>query len=194
MHHALAAERHQLRLGVAPCAQPGRPRLHAAKIEQLRARLDDTAVRVADDHRRNLTRGHGDHRLVEQRQAWPRLAEVDERTPLADPGQRDQIGVTEPCAKLSGGRELVLRAGRVSAEDRLKRIRIAAISLLDTVRAALEEPADAGDPTAALWHVAGVQQPEGQPERTPDRPLRFVSPLVDVERASPGLIARGIGA
>jgi len=63
---------------------------------------------------------------------------------------------------------------------------------IDTVRAALEEPADAGDPTAALWHVAGVQQPESQPERTPDRPLRIVGPLVDVERASPGLIARGV--
>jgi DNA-binding transcriptional regulator YbjK len=121
VHHALPAERHQLRLGVAPRAQPGRPRLHAAKIEQLRARLDDTAVRVADNHRRNLARGHGDHGFIGQRHVWPRLAEVDERTPLTDPGQRDQIGVTEPRAKFGGG-ELVLRAGRVSAEDRLKRI------------------------------------------------------------------------
>ena len=66
MHQAVAAERDEIRLRIAPPAQRGGPLLRTADVEDELARFDHAAVDRSSDHLADLVGHHRGHRLVEQ--------------------------------------------------------------------------------------------------------------------------------
>ena len=170
MNEALAAVENQVGLGLAPVAQCRRPLMHPSQIEQLLARLDDSAVHVADRDRRYLPSGDRDHGLVEQAHPLGDLAHVDQAPAHTHPGQRHQLGVIEAIADLACLGERGMRSSSVTFEDGSKRNRVAQVSLLHAVKAGvIKEPLPTVDPPATMGKVTPVQQTERQPERTTSR-------------------------
>ena len=117
VQEALAAERDDVRVGVAPARERRGPLLRPAHIEDAPALLDRRAVDDADDDRRHLALGHGDHRLVDERQSLVEPAELDERTAPAEQAHRGEIGVVEPRRDLREGAEPLQPTGRIARLD-----------------------------------------------------------------------------
>src|SRR6266511_5039127 len=77
---ATAGERDHLRLRLAPTRQRVRPLVRTPRLERLLAACDHAAVDDARQERLHVAARYGDHRLVEQPQAF-----LDAR--LSDPDQ-----------------------------------------------------------------------------------------------------------
>ncbi len=181
MHQALTAERHQIRLGIAPAGQRRGPLLRPAQIEDLLTRRDHPAVGDPGNHRGHLAGGDRHHDLVEQCDTLGRRCQPDQRLTPAKPGQRLQVRVTETPADLGGPAEGGARGRGIAARHTLQRGRQKQIPLLDTVQiAVVKQPPGPGEPAAAASQLTPVQKREAQPERAPGRPRRItkVQPFV----------------
>ena len=190
MHQAVAAERDEIRLRVAPVRQRRRPLLRPTQIEDLLARLDHAAVDGPGDDLGHLVGHHRDHDLVEQGHSLDSLSLPDQRPALNVAGERHQIDVTEPIADL--GRLAGDRVGaRPVARDRvLKRDRHQQMPSLRAVALAIvEQPACPREPAAAASELAAVHQDEDHPAGTACGPL-LVTPAQElVMRTLPHLDA-----
>ncbi len=98
MDQALAAVQHELGLCITPAAECSRPLVRPTNVEQLLARLDHGAVRVADRDRRDLSRSHAHHRLVEQGDALFDLAHVDQAPTLPDASEGGELRFAKELA------------------------------------------------------------------------------------------------
>ena len=139
---------HQRTNDVGPRSAPG-------DVEELGARVDDRAVRIAGRDRRQLAGFDRDHRLVEQRHAVGDLAEVDQHATLADAREGDELAVREARTDLAGLDELAVRAGNVAGlEEPHHREPVLEVALLDAVDVRIvEEACAAVDPAAAAAEV-----------------------------------------
>jgi hypothetical protein len=135
VQQTLAAVGNEVGLCGAPVAQGGRPRLRAAQVEALLARLDDAAVDVAGDDGGDGAARHRDHDLVEQRHALGAATQADQRPALAVARQRHEVGVGEALADGVGPAERGVRVGGVSREDRHHPADEEQVALLDAVAA-----------------------------------------------------------
>jgi hypothetical protein len=188
VHQALAAERHQVRVGRAPVAQRRRPLLRPADVEGLLARRDHAAVGDPGDDRRHLTGSDGDHDLVEQRHALRGLAQPGQGLTPAEPGQRRQVLVAEALADLGGLAERGVGGGSVASGEAADRDRQEQVPVLGTVElSVVEQPLGSGQPTTAAGELAPVQQREAQPERGPGAPRHIAQAQPLVRRARPHL-------
>ena len=95
MHEALAPERHEIGVRVAPRAQRRRPLVGSVQVEGLLAHEDHCAIDATGDERRDLFRRHEDHRFVQQRQPLRVAPDDDERAALPQPAERHEVGLTE---------------------------------------------------------------------------------------------------
>ena len=160
MDEAAAGERDEVLLLLAPARERDRPLLRAAQLVDLLAALDDGAVDEAGRDRRQLAGRHGDHRLVEQREAGLDVAAADAHDALLVHRDREQVGVSEALPGLRGRGELAL----VAALERCQQRQVAA---LDAVSVA-QQPLRAGEPAARLGGVAAQRQEQPDPERAAD--------------------------
>ena len=117
VQQAVAPVQDKAALGVAPPRERVGPLLAAANVEQLVAGVDHRAVRVSDCHRRDFAGLDRHHGLVEQRQAFGDLAEVDQAPALAHPREREQLPVAEPLADLGGPPERGVRRRDVAVGE-----------------------------------------------------------------------------
>ena len=172
MDQAVAAERDQVRLRVAPVGQCRRPLLRPAQIEDLLACLDHAAVDRAGDDLGHLVGHDGDHDLVEQRHARGRVPLRDQRAALDVAGERHQVDVTEPQADLDGPAGDRVGVRPVSLERALEGHRDEQVPLLRAVVPDLvDQPPCAREPAAGAGELAAVQQDEDQPARAAGGPL-----------------------
>ena len=98
MQQALAAVRHQVRLGRAPVAQRRRPLLRPPQVEDLLAGVDHAAVGDPGHDGRDVAGRDGDHDLVQQRHAPSDLSQPDQRPAMALAGKGHQIMLAETLA------------------------------------------------------------------------------------------------
>ncbi len=192
---ALTSERDQLGLRVTPVAERRRPFRRPAKVEDLLAGLDDGAVDDPDDDRGQLARVDGGHRLVQQ--AGPVLdrARPDQGLASAEPGESDQVGVTEALtdrAGLSEGGVCGLGVALAEGPERGGQQEKAPFHAVATL--VLEQSASPGDPTAAAGPLARHEELEAQPERAAGGALRLTPVVVLVVRAPPDLRAFAIAS
>ena len=93
MDEAAAREGDEIRLPRCPRGQRSRPLPRATYLEHRLAGEDDAAVDETFDERRHLSRGHRDHRLVEQHEAFLHAARLHQHLALAMKCQSEQIRV-----------------------------------------------------------------------------------------------------
>lgn len=171
VNKALAAKRHQIRLLIAPLAQRRRPFVRPAQVEHLLAGHDDCAVDLPRDERRDLLCDHRDHRLVEQGQSLGGSAHADQRHALTQPPQRHQIRIAETGTQLGGPTECGVCAPGIARVHAPRRHRDQQVSPLHAVQlVVVQQPLCPGEPAAGAGHLLSVDQPEDQPERSPDSP------------------------
>ena len=181
---------HHVRLAGTPAGQRDGPLLRPTPVEDLLAARDDTAVDVPGGDRRDLARGHGHHRLVEERDPFGQSAQADQGPALPMAGQRDQVGLTEAPADRGGLPEAGVRRRDIALGDAADGFGQQQVPRLDAVASALiEQAASAGKPAARAGRLSPLQEPEGQPERAARGTLRLVAGGELAVRASPDLVA-----
>src|SRR5215204_4858447 len=130
---AASAVRDAVRLALAPVLERRRPLLRSAQIEDLRARIDHAAVDIADVQREYLSGSDGDHHLVEQRQPFGHLAQLDQRASLPMASERDEVRIAEAPTDRERLREQLVSAGSLAAARRADGIREEQIAAHHTV-------------------------------------------------------------
>jgi hypothetical protein len=164
VHQALPSERHQIRLPGAPVAQRRRPLRRSPEVEDPVARQDLRAVDDPGNDRRHLTGRDRHHGLVEQPHTVPAPVQLDQGLAHAEPGERQQVRVSEAVTDLGGHAAGGIRVGGVGRHGP-ERNQEQQIPLLDAVQPlVIEQPPGSGQPAAALGLLAPEQQEEGQPE------------------------------
>ena len=119
MHEALAAERDEIRLFLAPAAQCSRPLTGAFRVECLAARTDHRAVGDAGDDRVYLALDDREHHVFELRNALGDAAQSDQALSDADSRHRRGAGLAAPARDLRGLSEpVVRRVGRSRLQER----------------------------------------------------------------------------
>jgi hypothetical protein len=179
MHQAVAAERDEIRLRIAPPAQRGGPLLRPADVEDQLARFDHAAVDRSGDHLAYLIGHHRGHSFVEQPHPVDRPALGDERPPLNVARERDQIAVPEPPAQLRGLARDRLGASPVAlqrAQQRGGHEQEAALRAIPVL--VLEQAQAARDPATGGCRLAAVDEDEDDPPGARHRP----SPLAAAQQ------------
>ncbi len=158
----------------APLRECAGPLLGAPQGVDVVAALDHAAVDDPGDHRRQLVRRHGDHRLVEQRQALVDPSPLDQRGALGVEREREQVGVAETLADRRGLGAAVVR-GLVFARDLVAHgdgdQQVAALRAVGL--GSLEQPPRAAEPTRGPRRLASQRQVEREPEGAADRAQRL---------------------
>ena len=98
MDEAAAGEGDELGLLLRPPRQRQRPLARPTDLEDLLAGEDDAAVDDADDERRELSRRHGDHRLVEERESLANAARPHQHVALGVHASANEIAIAEALA------------------------------------------------------------------------------------------------
>jgi hypothetical protein len=146
MHEAVAAERHDVGLRIAPTIQGLGPLSRTAEIEHGLTQGDHLAVRDPGEHRRQLVGGDGDHDFVEAGHALDDSSLLNQRIPTAEPRKHGRVGVREApgdLLRLGEARVYVL----IATEQSWQRVQHLQPGVLDgVVTALLHEPCAAGDP------------------------------------------------
>jgi hypothetical protein len=164
--------------------------LWPAQIEDLLTGLDHGAIDDADDDRRHLARGDGDHHLVEQRHSLRDLSQPDHNGTPAEPAERHEVRVAEV---VGDGGSLVKRRvrGRVVAVVHMLEggghEQIAPLHAVLVV--VVEQALGTGEPAAAARHLALAEEREAQPERAACGPRNVAKAQVRVMR-----LRQGVGA
>src|SRR5262249_30232547 len=115
-YQAMTAIGNQIGLSLAPLLQRRRPLLRASPVEDLAAGVEHTAVDSPGRKRRNLARGHGHHRLIQQGYPAGNLSLPDQGASLSLEAKRHQVPVAEALPDRGGLRvDLVCRT-RVSVD------------------------------------------------------------------------------
>ena len=169
MHRAKAGEGDHLGLLIAPPRQGGGPLARTAQRVHLLTDLDHAAVDHAGHQRRQLARGDGDHRFVQQREALPDLPLLHANPPLQVADAGDQVRIPAALADrggLSRGRvcSLAVAGGKVLLHDRQQQI--AALGAF--VLLVFQQPLGARDPAGRRPHLATKEKAEAQPECATD--------------------------
>lgn len=113
----------------------------------------------------------GRDRLVEQRQPFGDVAEVDQAAALTGAGQRGQLGGTEPFPDLHRLREGGVRGHHLTLQHGPQSGQVPQVALLDALPF-VQQPPGAVGPPAATREVALVDETEREPERAPHRARR----------------------
>ena len=165
-----------------------RPLLRTPEVERLLERLDRGAVHGAGVDRRDLAGGHGEHRLVEERDAAIDLADVDQglaqpkarhraQLRLVEPGRRRRDLFEEPEGGVVIPAVARLEGGGYERDRSLRAI----------VRKLLEEPGHPSDPATCLGQLPALGQVLNELERRTDRPSDVAGPEGGSVRPFPGL-------
>src|SRR5680860_1739218 len=93
MDLADAREGHEVGLWGAPVRESLGPRLSTLYVEEVVARVDRSAVAVADGDGRHRRRPHGQHCLIEQSDAGRDLAQEDPHPTEREAGQSRELVV-----------------------------------------------------------------------------------------------------
>ena len=120
MGEAPTGERHELGLRLAPTSERVRPLVRPPRLERLLAGGDHAAVDDAGEERRDLSRGDGDHRLVEELETLVHAPLLDQRRAGEMRRRREEIVFVEPRrdrGRLRGG---VVRSLGVTGRHPLK--------------------------------------------------------------------------
>jgi hypothetical protein len=150
---------------------------------------DHLTVGDPREHRRHLVCRHGDHDLVQQRQALGGSSLQDQRVSAAEPRERQCFGIGEALGDLLRLDEARIHVC-VSLEQARQSREHPQPGLLDAVAAALlQEPAAAGHPAHRWSQVAAEEEPECLPKRTACGALRFAAAQPCVVRAHPCVFA-----
>ena len=165
MDEAAAGEGDQIRLALAPPRQRRGPLLGATDLVGVPARQDHAAVDDAGHDRGQLAGGHGDHRLVQERQALPYPAVLHSMCPCAWAASANRSESPKRSAdrhRLARRRRGALQvAARLLLEDRGQE-HVAALHALALV--AIEQPTGAPEPAAGAPHVAVGSERDAHPE------------------------------
>ena len=150
----------------APGREGGRPFSGAADLVGVLAGQDHAAVDDPGDDRRELARGHRDHRLVEQAAGPRRDARPDQDVALLVGGEGEQVGVAEALSDRGGlarggGRRLAVAAGLLLEYGRQQQVAaLDAVALL-----ALQQPPGAPQPAARPADLPVAGEGDADPER-----------------------------
>ncbi len=107
MHEALAAERHESVLGVAPGGQDAGPLAGPREVEQAHAGADHGAVGQAGDRWVEVAPGDGEHDLVEARQSLLGTSLLEQDLAHGEASEDLEVGVAQLAADERGAaREL----------------------------------------------------------------------------------------
>ena len=154
MGEAAAAEGHHLGLPLAPARERVGPLLGPAQVVGLLAPRDDAAVDDAGDDRRQLLRGHGEHRLVQEGEALLHPSALDQVPSLELHGQGEEVRVAEAQRHLGrrrrGGAGGLVVPGHL-ALDRGRQEQVAALGRV--AARALDEPLRAPEPPRGPAHL-----------------------------------------
>ncbi len=164
VNQAGPAERDELGLRRAPARERGRPFARAVHHVELAAARDRGAVDEPRRHRSQAARRHGDHRLVQQRQATRDLPLAQQQPSFEAAPERAQVGVTEAVTVRRGLGRRRARAVHVAGRGQPMDRRQPQVALLDTVRF-LDETLGAREPSARTAHLPLRGQAKPQPER-----------------------------
>ena len=153
-------------LRLAPGLESFRPLARPAQRVHVLAAPDDHAVDDARHDRRELARGNGDHRFVEQREAFRDPLGAQEHLPLEVAGEGHEIPVREPLADAAGfgrdpARRLVVPRFEVAPDDGQEQVAPQGAVMPSLV----EQPLRARHPARRAAELAGPEEPEPEPER-----------------------------
>jgi len=156
------------------------------------AALEDAAVDVTRQHRRDVAGDDGDHGFVESGDAVGDAAQANQCSALAMAGERGQTAIVVLRRRTRGVTEdAVARFGILV--DSLNRHRYQQIAAHHAIAAGVvEDAASAGQPGLAGRDGAAVQESEGQPERGSRRAFIGTALYEPLMRASPGRFAFGV--
>ncbi len=102
MYEAPTGERQHVRLALAPPREGRSPLSSAADLVDLPTREDHAAIDDARRDRRQLSRNHGHHCLVEEGKPLLHSARLDQHQPLSVSRERESIGISEPLGDRGG--------------------------------------------------------------------------------------------
>jgi hypothetical protein len=189
MHKAIASERNDLGLRIAPAGERVGPFPRTTDIENRLTQGDHLAVGDSRERRRDLVCGDRHHDLVEQRRAVGHPPLEDQRVPAAQPREQRRVGIRKALGDLPGFDKTRIGA-RVSAEQAWQRGEHPQPGLLDAVAAALvHEPSAAGDPAHRRSQIAAEEEAERMPKRTASGAFGFASRQPRAMGADPCLFA-----
>jgi hypothetical protein len=161
---APACEGDEVRLLLAPPSQGRCPFPRPTQLEDLLAGEDHPAVDDSGHDRREAARGDRHHRFVQQAEALPRPAGVDEELPLRLERQCEEVPVAEPLGDLGGcGR------GRAGAVDValglvLEGDRHQEVALLRTLAFVFDQPLGTAEPARRRPHLSAQRELHADPE------------------------------
>ena len=95
MDEAVASERDDVGLRVAPARERRRPLARATKIEHRLTQRDHLAVGDPGEHRCDFVGGDRDHDLVQQSHALGDAPLQDQRVTAAQPGEHRRVGIRQ---------------------------------------------------------------------------------------------------
>jgi hypothetical protein len=166
MHQARRGEDHHLPLVLAPAAERSRPFASAAERLHSLAAVDHAAGDETGHHRRELTGGDLEHRLVEQREPLLDPAHLEERPSLHVPCGGDQVTIAETSAearRLAGDRASALPLARAEMLLRDGQEQIARLRGLPSFL--VEQPLTTREPSGRGAGLATQEELEADPER-----------------------------
>ena len=121
MHHALAAERHKIRLRAAPARQSRSPLARSRQIEDVMTSADHGAVDDADSFRRHIAYGSRDHDLIEQRAGRSDFAAQHHHPGQHQAAEHIQLGIRETSADLDCLAGRIVRSRQVALRQVIAR-------------------------------------------------------------------------
>ncbi|MEZ5318567.1 MAG: hypothetical protein R2752_14300 [Vicinamibacterales bacterium] len=189
-HQAGAAERHHVRVRVAPPGERAGPLLRARPVERVVAGADDAAVDDAGHEGADFARRHAEHRFVEEREALRRTALADQSATDGLAGERGDVRIAAGGADRRGAFEVRLRAVGIAGLHHLQAGRAQQEALFGARRRAagrrVEQASGAGHPRAGLRLLAApLEQREGHPEGASCRATRLAAVEEGLVRARP---------
>ena len=162
----------------------------SVQVEGLLAHEDHRAIDATGDERRDLLRRHEDHRLVQQRQPLRVAPDDDERAALPQPAERHEVGLAEALPEGEHLPEQFMGLLGVARLEGPQCDRDKQEALLDAVQGVfVHQPLGAPHPATGLGHLAPVEEPERQPERTPHSTFE----LATVQQLEVGALPRRLG-
>ena len=195
VHETLAAEGDELGLARAPLVERRRPLARTPHVEQLTTGGDHGAVHHAHRDRRRRADRHRDHRLVEQRAGFRRVADLGAELCSDQQREHSQLGIVEAIGECD--RPLRTLDGDVAPtllqrETRLEHEEQAALGAV--VVRIVEQMPRACEPAARARELALEEEVEHDPEGEARRAHDVVRSQALLVRAHPQLAVHLVAA
>jgi hypothetical protein len=165
MREAPAGVGHELWLFVAPACQGVGPIVGAARIERVLTTRDDAAVHDTREHRRHLSGGDRDHRLVKESQTFLNEPLLDANVALEMQRHSGEIRVAKTLADLAGTGCCRVCAFVIAGLLSLERNRHEEVALFDAVvPGAFDKALRAAEPSAGRSDLSSDREAHADEE------------------------------